>query len=193
MLDLIIKLQEKLSELVKIRDTQNKDFFNEFYRPTYESMISVHQNYVASAEILKAFIQDEPDRDELLAFIQKQRTELLSLRQHIIGVTTLFKLIPHPTKLSQVEIDFIHAVYLYMTSYFDGRTSFTGLKVLVDDIEDCAMIGGRTWYSIIERRHQCRTYKDYLNDELDRLVRWLEKHFSDISFIYNVSVTPTPS
>jgi hypothetical protein len=87
--------------------------------------------------------------------------------------------------LCQDETDFLRAVCLYLTSYFNGRTSFTGLKFLIEDIENEASIGDDLSRRRVERRHKFQTVYEYFDDELARLARWLEFQFSEVSFVYN--------
>ena len=187
MIDLISKLAEQILNLVKVRQDRKDRIFDEFYRPIFEDMISVHQNYTFAIALLKRKIESRVNLKELKITIDELRAEYLPIRTHLISTAKILSSDKNNV-LSQSEKNFLHSVALYLTSYFGGRTGFTGLSALIDDIDESIITCEKDsdfYLQITGVRYTVDTRQTILREELKRIQLWLEHQFCEISMDYN--------
>jgi len=187
MLELFLKLIEQVTNLVKARQTQSDRVFDEFYRPIFENMISVHQNYIYGVAILKEAIDHRDDLKELKTIVEKLRAEYLPIRTHLFNTATVLRSDKN-NSLTQSEKDFLHSVSLYLNSYFDGRTPFTGMAAILDDLDSNLLTCGKDsdfYLQIVSARYTVDTRQTIFREELKRIQTWLEHQFCEISMNYN--------
>jgi hypothetical protein len=90
MIEPVIALKELIVELLKLQSDRQKGVFDEFYRPIFEDLISIHHNYCASVLILQECLKTKPDKETLLKRIETLRVELLPARQQVQAVQKAF-------------------------------------------------------------------------------------------------------
>jgi hypothetical protein len=184
-IDLIIKLQEKITELIKERQNRKRRFFEEFYRDIYENLISVHHHYLISLNEIKNLLKENTDSSVVLEFIQSKSSTNKGTRDHIEMTREVIRDVFGKEDFIQAEKDFLNSVDVYLTSYFEGRTPFSGLLWILNELEEELKNGTKLIGITYERRYVERTLQDHMLDEVERTVRWLEQQFSDVSLIYN--------
>lgn len=185
MIDLLIKLIEKIIDLARERKKRHQGIFNEFYREIFDNLSQVHSNYLVSLNGIKDNVRKEQLPSDLRASIMSKRAEMKGARDHIESSMTIISEQINTGSFEQLEVAFLTEIDTYMRSYFNGRTSFTGIASLLDEMSLELASSSFSESGEYRRRFHERTFREHMLDELERTERWLESQFSDICVIYN--------
>jgi len=185
MIDLLIRLQEKITELIKERQNRKRRFFEEFYRDIYENLISVHHDYLVGLNEIRKQIRTNPPptQSEIMYFIEKKRAKHKGIRDHIETTNKAISSVYGNENFSQTETDFLKCIDVYLRSYFEGYTAFSGLMRILEELEHESSQGNNLGYVI--DNNGTTTIQSHMLQEIGQTQRWLEKQFSDTALTYN--------
>jgi hypothetical protein len=184
LLSLMLKLQEKLVELITVRKARSRALLDDHYRPIFEDLISVHRGYLHALNELRSALSSRPTQEELVRLLSKNRASLAPVRANLLTLTQLFEEAARGS-LDDDERDFVREVHLYLTSYFGGRTAFTGLLQLLDDLQAEAAAEQVIQYNLRRPHLGLDSLEGYFGQGLGRIERWLETQFSETALCYN--------
>lgn len=185
MLDLIIKLLDKIVQLTKERKSRKQGIFNEFYRELFDNLGQVHSNYLVSLQVIKDAISSNQQTEILKSIIASERAQLKGSRDHIEASIRVISEQIRKGSFEQLEVSFLTEIDTYLRSYFNGRTSFTGIGMLLDEMIEELSHQKFSDTEVYRRRYHDDTFRNHMLDEVKRCERWLETRFSDICVIYN--------
>ncbi len=185
MTDLIIKLLDKIVELTKERKSRKQGIFNEFYRELFDNLGQVHSNYLVSLQVIKDAIASNQQPEVLKSIISSERAQLKGSRDHIEASIRVISEQINKGDFEQLEVSFLTEIDTYLRSYFNGRTSFSGIGMLLDEIIEELSDQNFSEAEVYSRRYHEDTFRNHMLDEVKSCERWLETQFSDICVIYN--------
>jgi hypothetical protein len=183
---LLVRLFEKIAELFKVRQGRKKDVFNEFYRDIFDKLSEIHSNYLIALQVIKDGLRKKNSHTQLRDLIYSERATMKAARDYLEASVSVISEQIKGSNLHEYEVRFIGECDTYLRSYFNGRTSFTGLALLYDEMLEELDNKGFDEEQEYRRRFSHRTFRGHMLDELGRTEVWLEKRFSDICIEYNL-------
>jgi hypothetical protein len=181
---ILVKIFDEVSNLINKKRESKKEYFNEFHRPLFDNLISIHGNYLVGLQMIKSQIKSGKKLDEILAILEEIQIEYKPLREHSISTSKVLSERMYDKKNTNYEVDFIHSIILYLTSYFGGRTAFTGIEALID--KSLRIIkSGKSLDEFLIEKNKVIGYDEYFLNEIDKIENYLIKQFTDVSLNYD--------
>ena len=158
----IVKLTEKLNELLKLRQGEKRRTFDNVVPPTYTELEKVHADYLKLFESCRRSLKDGTDLDVIAKQLRTDKVEYEPVRRKLIAVAN--KYADHP-RLKPYS-DFFHAVSRYLRSPNENRTS-----LLLTEVEQVASE---------EQPDKSLFGPDPTQERRDKLVRVTDELLNDI-------------
>jgi hypothetical protein len=113
MIDTLVKIVEKLTQLIKYRKELREKQFEKLITPLYEDLQIVHSDYLKLLTEVLVAIQNDSKIEEIAKLLMTKRIEKESLRKNIIDFSDIF--------LKEKSLERFHPLLTAIKFYFYKR------------------------------------------------------------------------
>jgi hypothetical protein len=118
MIDLLLKLLEKLGQLAEYRSARQKRAFKEMAEPMFNELLEVHKDYIRIFTEARSLVETSPNAEPALQYLERKRMEFEPVR---VKLRTMAQTVFHPSPTSEMDA-FLNAV----ANYFPVGDIFIG-------------------------------------------------------------------
>jgi hypothetical protein len=130
MLDTLVKVVEKLIELLKHRREMEEKTFDLVVAPLYTDLMAIHGDYLRLFETCRQNLADRVELSRVAQELRHQRLEREALRDSVVSLVRVFR----ENERLRPYRDFFDTVTAYMSGYEDnavhGRISSNSTSLL---------------------------------------------------------------
>jgi hypothetical protein len=187
MIDLFLRLIDKLTELVKYKSELRKKQFDLLISPLYQDLKEIHENYLRMFETCKIELQKGTDPLIVYKKISLDRLEKEALRRSIFEKAVILKdkkhLKPYHLFFEKICHYFEYSIDVNPQIYSSCPESFISNSARLLKILD-SIINGRVSKSALFKNRSMQNVNEHILEFIDLTLKKIRKNWSAITKSY---------